>query len=168
MDREDELDNVPEEGVALLRAISTFSVLDDTVLAHLVAAGQRVALAEGATLFHAGETADCGYVLLSGRMELSDIRRDGVRRAVMAVEPGALIGEIALVAPTPRPATAVAVEPCELLRIARADFILMLERHPRAAAKLRRAIAKRLEQTMRALDGVRAELERSRPAPRRR
>lgn len=164
MDRDEQ---TPEEDVALLRAIPTFAALDDGVLAHLAQAAQRVVLTTGETLFQAGDVADGGYVLLAGRMELSDMRRDGVRRAVMPVEPGALIGEIALIAPTPRPATAVALEPCELLNIARGDFISVLEQHPQAAVKLRRTIAKRLEQTMRALDGVRSELEHARPAPRR-
>jgi len=53
--------------------------------------------------------------------------------------------------------------PSALLRLPRAHVLPLLEADPRAAAKLRRAIAMRLEQMMKALDGVRAGLERPRP-----
>ncbi|MFG1477537.1 Crp/Fnr family transcriptional regulator [Xanthobacter sp. V4C-4] len=162
----------PELGVsnvlAVLRALPTFAGLDERALSALAEAGQRQSLAAGETLFEAGAAAECGYVLLSGRLELSETRRDGVRRAALEVEPGALVGEIALITATPRPATAVALIPAQVLRIARADFLAVLERDPKAATKLRRAIARRLEQMVKALEGVRGELEKPRPVPRRR
>lgn len=52
-----------------------------------------------------------------------------------------------------------------LLRIDRAEMLPLLAANPRAAAKLRRAFAIRLEQLMKALDGVRLELERSSSVP---
>lgn len=167
MDRDDALDPEPDfpqaDAVALLRRIPTFAALDDTALARLAAGAERLWRADGEVLFEASETADCGYVLVSGRIALFAPRREGMRHAVLEVEPGALIGEIALIVPTPRPATAVALAPCALLRLPRAHVLPLLETDPRAAAKLRRAIAMRLEQMMKALDGVRAGLERPRP-----
>ncbi len=147
--------------VAILRRIATFSALGDAALAQLVAQSRRVNLSAGDTLFRAGDAAECGYVLMSGRMELSDTRRDGLRHGVLEVAAEALIGEIALIAPTPRPATAVALEPCTLLCIPRARFLAVLEGEPAATAALRQAIAQRLEVTLKALDGVRAELEQA-------
>lgn len=172
VDRENELeggaDGPQEELLAPLRALATFAAFDEAALARLAARAVRLTLDEGETLFEAGAVADCGYVLLSGRISLSDSRRDGVRHGAMEAGPGALIGEIALIAPTPRPATAVALEACALLRIDRAEMLPLLAANPRAAAKLRRAFAIRLEQLMKALDGVRLELERSSSVPRRR
>lgn len=166
MDRDEPQDPGPDvpqaDGAALLRRVATFGALGDGALARLAAGAEGLRLAKGEALFQAGESADCGYVLVSGRLALSDTRRDGARRAVQEVEPVALIGEIALIVPTPRPATAIALAPSGLLRIARADVLAELRADPRAAAKLRRAIAMRLEQMMKALDGVRAELERPR------
>ncbi|MFG1434779.1 Crp/Fnr family transcriptional regulator [Xanthobacter sediminis] len=172
VDRENELegdgDGPQEDFLAPLRALAIFAAFDEAALAPLAARAGRMVLDAGETLFEAGAAADCGYVLLSGRIALSDTRRDGAPHGAMEVGPGALIGEIALIAPTPRPATAVALEACALLRLDRADVLPLLAANPRAAAKLRRAFAIRLEQLMKALDGVRLELERSGSTPRKR
>jgi len=161
-----DLEKELETEIALLRGIATFDVLDDEALRFLATHAEARSLAAGEALFRAGEAADCGYVLVSGCITLADVRPDGVTRAELKVEPVALIGETALITPGPRPALAVAAEPCALLRISRTTFLMALERAPQAAAKLRRNLARRLERTLKALDKVRGDLENPRPAPR--
>ncbi|MFG1346143.1 cyclic nucleotide-binding domain-containing protein [Xanthobacter autotrophicus DSM 431] len=156
-----------EKDIALLRAVATFDMLADDALHTLAAVAAERTLAAGETLFHQGEASDGAYVVASGRIRFSDETKSRAKRLLKEVGPGALIGETALMVETPRPATAVASEPTVLKFIARAAFLRVLERHPEAATKLRRTIAKRLDDTIRALDSVRLKLEDQRQRRRR-
>lgn len=164
MDPEQEL----ETKIAQLRGIATFDVLDAEALGALAARSSLVRLAAGEELFRAGAAAQGGYVLTAGRIELMETRRDGVLRATLEVEPVALIGETALISAVRCRATAVAVEPAELLLVPRAVFLDALRQCPEGARKLRAAWSERLGEALGALDKVRGQLENPRPAPRRR
>lgn len=157
-----------ETDIALLRGVATFDVLEGEALREIAAAGQTRRVAAGEALFRMGESAQSAFVVASGLVRLVDDRRADAPRVLKEVGPGTLIGETALIVPTPRPVTAIAAADTELLVIDRAAFLPVLERHPALTAKLRRAFAKRLEDTLRALDTVRIKLEDQRPRQRRR
>ncbi|MFG1382072.1 cyclic nucleotide-binding domain-containing protein [Xanthobacter versatilis] len=157
-----------ERDIALLRSVATFDMLNSEALRLLAADARTETLAKGTTLFRMGEIAECAYVVVSGRIRLVDDRKADAPRLLKEVGPGTLIGETALIVPTPRPVTAVAEDEVQLLKIPRTSFVAMLERFPDATAKIRRAIAKRLEDTIRALDTVRLKLEDQRARQRRR
>ncbi|MFG1269965.1 cyclic nucleotide-binding domain-containing protein [Xanthobacter sp. DSM 14520] len=157
-----------ERDIALLRSVATFDMLNSEALRLLAADARTETLAKGTTLFRMGEIAECAYVVVSGRIRLVDDRKADAPRLLKEVGPGTLIGETALIVPTPRPVTAVAEDEVQLLKIPRTAFVTMLERFPDATAKIRRAIAKRLEDTIRALDTVRLKLEDQRARQRRR
>lgn len=154
-----------DETFALLRGISTFSVLDGLALGQLARGVEELTVPAGSVLFQAGEAADGGYVVATGSIALQEgAGPDG--RVLRTVGPGVLIGEMALLLETKRPATAIVVEESRLLHVSRALFIKVLEGAPQSAQKLRRAMASRLEETLGALGDVREELERARPIPR--
>ncbi|MFG1299643.1 cyclic nucleotide-binding domain-containing protein [Xanthobacter sp. V3C-3] len=157
-----------EKDIALLRGVATFDMLGGDALREIAATGTQRRIAAGETLFRHGETADCAFVVASGLVRLVDDRRADAPRVLKEVGTGTLIGETALIVPTPRPVTAIAAADTELLVLSRAAFLPVLERFPELTAKLRRAIAKRLEDTLRALDTVRIKLEDQRPRQRRR
>lgn len=148
-----------EQDVALLQGVPAFEVLTPEAVRILAISADQQRLARGDTLFKAGDPADCGYVLLSGRLELST-DGPGRRRRLSEVLPGALVGETALIIEVPRPVNARALEPSALMRIPRATFLRMLEGFPEAAADLRDRIASRLETTIADLEALRrARLE---------
>ena len=60
--------------------------------------------------------------------------------------PGALIGELALIVPMARPASAIALEQSSVIRVARSLFQRVLESDPAAARTLRDAFASRSSQ----------------------
>jgi CRP-like cAMP-binding protein len=113
---------------------------------------ERRLLKAGELLFSAGEPADSAYFVLSG--ELSLTADDAERR----VEPGALIGETALLADVKRRASAKATEDSELLRIPSAVFRRVLSEFPRAAVLLRAAAVARVRDFVNQLDEKRARL----------
>jgi CRP-like cAMP-binding protein len=81
------------------------------------------------------------------------------------VGPGALIGELALIAETKRPATATANEESTVIRISRSLFLKMLEGYPHAAQILREQIAARAARALHEMGDVRAMLDTSQPTP---
>jgi len=80
--------------------------------------------------------------------------------AELVAGPGSLLGEMALLAETRRPATATAREDATVMRIPRAMFLKMLESYPDAAQRLRELLTARADQWARELDKVRATLAR--------
>jgi CRP-like cAMP-binding protein len=85
-------------------------------------------------------------------------RAEGEAQEFIA-ERGALLGELAMITPTKRLATATALEPSTVIRISRGLFLKMLEGYPEAARKLRDAMAVRTDQWTREIENVRAVME---------
>ncbi|MBN8964924.1 MAG: cyclic nucleotide-binding domain-containing protein, partial [Rhizobiales bacterium] len=72
-----------------------------------------------------------------------------------------LLGELALIAETKRPATATAREPSTVIRISRSLFLKMLEGYPEAAYILRDQIVARAREALNEMSDVRALLDTS-------
>ena len=126
--------------VRQLRQIPLFSALNAEAL-RLIAfsAGTRI-VQQGEVLFREGEDSDAGYLVLSGAL---DFTREGVE-GVTHAGAGALVGEMALIALTARPATATAAEITGVLIITRALFLRVLTEFPDCAVQLRRDLAARV------------------------
>jgi len=98
-------------------------------------------LRAGATLFREGEESDGGFVLILGSVGLAT---NGKSEDARVIRPWALIGEMALIAPSRRPVTARALEPSSVLKITRPFFHQLLEQHPVTAARVREFFRERL------------------------
>ena len=115
----------------------------------------------GEVLFASGEEADAGFVVQEGSFSLSASQAgDG---EALVVGRGALVGELALITETRRPATATALEPSTVLRIPRSLFLKMLDGYPSAAAKLRDILASRSQQSASDIYGVLGILDAGEP-----
>lgn len=127
------------EKIELLAALPLLGLLEHEALHVLAFTARERRLRAGEELFHRDEKADCGYLILSGRIALS--ARGSELAAAPQFGPGALLGETALIAETTRPATAIAIEPSSVLVLPRDLMHRVLEEHPGSAATLRRRIA---------------------------
>jgi len=125
-----------------LSRIPLFAELEPEALRLIAFAGETRILRAGDVLFHRGEASNCGYIVLTGSIAL-DAAGDG-SPAVQIVGPNALIGEIALISQTERPATALAREPSTVLKVSRSLFHRVLKEFPVSANHLRTAIQARL------------------------
>ena len=131
-----------EDDVALLERVPTLRLLGREALRVLAIGSEHREFARGDRLFNAGEDSDCGYVVQSGAFRISF--EDGSAEVIAG--PGALIGELALIVPMPRPATAVSLEFSVVIRLARSMFSRVLESDPAAARRLRDDLAGRTSQ----------------------
>jgi CRP-like cAMP-binding protein len=147
-----------EDDIALLSGVPTLRLLGDVGLRVLAIGGESRDYVRGAVMFSAGEPADGGFIVRRGAFRVTTL--SGSRQEVIA-RPGALIGELALVVPMPRPSTSIAAEPSSAIRISRSLFQRVLDSDPDAATRLRDAFANRTTQIARDIGGVGGRLSRS-------
>ena len=122
-----------EDDIALLSQVSLFQDMDREVLRLIAFAAETRQLRAGDTLFRKNELSDSGFIVARGSIALIDGDTNNV---VGIAGPGTLLGELALVAETRRPATAVVREHATVLRLSRAMFRRTLEEYPHFARKL--------------------------------
>jgi CRP-like cAMP-binding protein len=147
-----------EDDIAFIERVPTLRMLGRTALRILAIGAESRYVHQGEVLFSAGETTDCGFVIQEGSFTLSSAVK-GVAEVVAG--PGTLLGELALIAETRRPATATAREPSTVIRISRSLFLKMLEGYPEAADILRDQISARARNALAEMTDIRAVLDTS-------
>jgi CRP-like cAMP-binding protein len=130
-----------EDDVALLERVPTLRLLGTTALRMLAIGSEQRNFGRGDVLFNVGDEADAGFIVQRGAFRIDD-----GAGAEIVVGPGALIGELALIAAMRRPSTAIALEQSTVIRIARSLFQRVLESDPAAARRLRDEFANRTSQ----------------------
>ena len=148
-----------DDDIAFLERVPTLGLLGRAALRILAIGAETRHVHGGEVLFNAGDEAEGGFVVQTGRFQLSS-SDDGKD---LTVGPCTLLGEVALFAETKRPATAKALEPATVLIIPRPLFIRMLDSFPDAARKLRETLAGRLDQATREIVNVRDFLDAHEP-----
>ncbi len=148
-----------EDDIAFFERVPTLGLLGRDALRILAIGAESRYVHGGEVLFAAGDEADAGFVIQEGSFSLST----GQVSEPLVVGRGALLGELALITETRRPATATAVEPSTVLRIPRTLFLKMLDGFPAAAAKLRDIIATRTNQSTNDIYSVRTIMDVDEP-----
>ncbi|MCX7585446.1 Crp/Fnr family transcriptional regulator [Phenylobacterium sp. 58.2.17] len=105
-------------------------------LERLAASGAWLALQPGEVLFQAGDPGDAVYVVVDGEVEVRNSTPDGRDVRLVALGPGALVGEMAALDGGPRSADVAATRRARLWRIARSAMLAALEAEPKAAVAL--------------------------------
>ena len=145
-----------EDDIAFIERVPTLRMLGRTALRILAIGAESRYVHQGEVLFKAGDATDCGYVIQEGSFALTAASK---AMGEVIAGPGTLLGELALIAETKRPATATAREPSTVIRISRSLFLKMLEGFPDAAQRLRDYIAARTNQAARDMIDVRMTLD---------
>jgi len=134
-----------DDDIRILSLVSLFESFSPEQLRLLAFGAERLVLRAGRELFREGQSADCGYIVVSGNISLFHDTDEG-RVTIRPVGPGAMLGEMALIAQTSRMTGALAEEEPEVIRISRSVFRRILEEYPEAAASLHAHISRNLLQ----------------------
>jgi CRP-like cAMP-binding protein len=145
-----------EDDIAFFERVPTLGLLGRDALRILAIGAESRYVHGGEVLFQVGDEADAGFVIQEGSFSLATGRAEDGEPLV--VGRGTLIGELALITETKRPATATALEPSTVLRIPRGLFLKMLDGYPSAAEKLRDILATRSHQSTADIYAVRGIL----------
>ena len=132
-----------DDDIHILGNVGLFESFSPEQLRLLAFGAERLVLRTGRELYHEGQSADCGYIVVSGKIALFH-QTDQGRVTIRPVAPGAVLGEMALIAKTNRMTGAVAEEETEVIRISRSIFRRILEEYPELAAMLHHHISKNL------------------------
>jgi CRP-like cAMP-binding protein len=103
----------------------------------------------GQVLFEEGQPGTCLFVLRSGQLR---VMVGGV--TVETIEPGGMVGEMALLDDAPRSATVIAVVDSEVVAIDRKRFLFLVQQTPFFALDVMRVMADRLRAMNHLLGGV--------------
>ena len=123
----------------LLGHLPLFAGLDAVTLEELAHHVEEVELEAGSFLFHAGDTSDSLYVIRRGRLQVC--QKDIVLRELGR---GDVVGELELFLDVPRSASIRALRDCRLVRLTKAQFDQIADRHVLAA--MVRVLATRLHE----------------------
>ena len=126
--------NGPTSNVLTLQAlVQKLSALSDIEEAHL----QLVDLMAGDVLFEQGDLADGIYILVAGMLGVRRRHEDGSETEIDRLDPGAVVGELALLSEQSRTATVYAVNDCGLLRLTNEAFAQLTEAEQEAITDLK-------------------------------
>ncbi|MFC0244621.1 cyclic nucleotide-binding domain-containing protein [Falsochrobactrum ovis] len=147
-----------DDDIRILSTVGLFESFTPEQLRLLAFGAERLVLRAGRELFREGQSADCGYIIVSGNITLFQ-ETETQRVKIRTVGPGAMLGEMALIAQTSRLTGAVAEEETEVIRISRAIFRRILEEYPDAAASLHAHISRDLLQLISEIEAVAPHLQ---------
>jgi CRP-like cAMP-binding protein len=144
------------ELATLLPANTVFAACDMKELEDLLAHGSVHPVRARETILRQGEDGDALIILLEGIVRVSMVASNGREIILDYAEPGAVLGEIALLDGLPRTASATALWNGRMLRLSRPAFEQFIERHPKMAMRMMREMARRLRETDMTIESDRA------------
>ncbi len=139
-----------ERGVAidisLVRSLPLFQRMTVEELSRLLSRATARRVAAGETVFEQGAPARTFYLLLHGRLKVSQVTPDGQQVMVRIVHPGDLFGFARALSRDDYPGTARAAVDCVVVGWPMADWDAVVETNPRLAINAMQTIGQRLDE----------------------
>ena len=139
---------------AVLKAVPLFSSFPEEQLRMLATVVTRKSATRSTIVMAGGDATDSLYIVLSGRLKVMMSDSDGKEVILSILGPGEFFGEMGLIDDSPRSASVVAIEACELLSIAKRDFKKCLVDSHEMAMHVMRGLVKRLREADRKIGSL--------------
>jgi CRP/FNR family cyclic AMP-dependent transcriptional regulator len=139
---------------AVLKAVPLFSSFPEDQLRMLAAVVTRKSTPRSTTVMAGGDPTDSLYIVLSGRLKVMMSDADGKEVILSILGPGEFFGEMGLIDDSPRSASVVAIESCELLSITKRDFKKCLAENFEMAMAVMRGLVRRLREADRKIGSL--------------
>lgn len=133
--------------VSLLSAHWLLRHLSQSELEGLARHARIERYAPNAVIFWKGDPGTSMMVVVSGSVRIRSFSAQGREVVLNIINPGEVLGEIALLDGKERTADAIAMGPVELLVLARRDFLPFLEHHHEICIRLLTVLCERLRRT---------------------
>lgn len=130
-----------------LKKIPFLEGLDEDALGRLLATATPAVLKPRKALFHEGDPGGSMFLVLSGKIKITNISASGKECILAFVGAGEVIGEMTLLDGAARTATAEAVESARVLEITRTAFLDTLAANTETAIKIIEILSRRLRAT---------------------
>lgn len=133
-----------EPSVEALKNVPFFAKLSNEEVQEL--AGRLVPrrFSSGQVIFHLGDPGGLLYIIIEGKVKISNSTPDGQEALLAILGAGDFFGELALLDDAPRSATAEALQPTEAMTLYRGEFVRFLGDNPEFAYHVLQVLAKRI------------------------
>ena len=142
--------------------IPIFAECEPVHLQLLAFASERQHSVSGEAIISQGKKAKSAFLLLSG---YADIQQSlgSQNQSIAKAEPGALLGEVAMIGKSTYAITALALGSVSTARIDHALFLRVASEYPEFGQSVFRVLARRLESSMLDFESVRGKFLRTKP-----
>jgi len=101
---------------------------------------------KGEQIFSERSDATAFFIIISGKVKIYKLSPDGKEHTLHIHGPGDLVAEAAIFDSMRYPASCIAMEDSQLVRISRDGFLALIKSHPELALKMMSGYSKRLRQ----------------------
>jgi CRP-like cAMP-binding protein len=130
----------------LLERIELFQGLDSDALAAVVQTAHIHSVPSGSCFFFQGDPATRFYVLIEGRVRLTQVTAEGQQVILRFITPGEGMGIVAALGAMLYPASAEALDACRALTWEGVAVAALMEQYPRLALNGMRLLAQRVRE----------------------
>ncbi|HEY8069229.1 MAG TPA: cyclic nucleotide-binding domain-containing protein [Burkholderiales bacterium] len=138
----------------VLKSVPLFASFPDDQLRMLVTVVTRRSAPRASVIMAAGDQIDSLYIVISGRLKVMMGDADGKEVILSLIGPGEFFGEMGLIDDSPRSASVVTIEPCELLSVAKRDFKRILAENFEMSMAVMRGLVRRLREADRKIGSL--------------
>lgn len=132
--------------ISHVRNLPLFQNMDPAALSRLMTRATPRRIPQGETVFEQGADAVAFYLLLHGRLKVSQVTADGQQVMVRVVHPGDLFGFARALARSDYPGTARAAVESVVISWPMTDWDAVVENNPRLAINAMQTIGQRLDE----------------------
>jgi len=129
-----------------VKSLAIFAALNDTQLDEILASATGKSVAQGQVVFEQGEDASHFFVLLSGRLRVTQVTSEGQQVIVRMVNPGDLFGIAKALQRDDYPGTATAVSPSFTLAWPTSKWSSFMDKYPALAVNAMQTMGGRLQE----------------------
>ncbi len=140
-----------------LRQIPIFRDSDPVALQVMAFAAERQNFLPGEVIIGQGKKATAGHFIMSGTAKVMN-REDEVARA----EPGAFLGELAMISGALYSVSAIAETPVQTARIDTGLFLRVADEYPEFGRSVLAALSRKLDYSVKEFDSIRGMLVKAR------
>ena len=138
--------------LSVLQTVPLFGQMDEAALLDLAQSSTMSELQDGERLFGEGDPADEVFFVISGSIRLTCEASNGPEIVVGYVQAGDILGEMAILDPAPRSASARAAEGAVVLHLPRSTFEDFMDQGHIVARVMLVAIRQMMTQRIRVLN----------------
>jgi len=138
----------------ILKSVPLFASFPEDQLRMLVSVVTRRSAPRGAVIMAAGDQIDSLYIVISGRLKVMMSDAEGKEVILSLIGSGEFFGEMGLIDESPRSASVVTIEPCELLSINKRDFNKCLTENFEMCRAVMRGLVHRLREADRKIGSL--------------
>lgn len=136
----------------LLKQVPIFSDLNPKEVAEVEKIMHRRSYKKSEPIIRMGDPGLGMYIIVKGMVEIMEENKKGESRTLARLEDGSFFGDLALLDESPRSASAIAAEECDIIGFFRPDFLDLLNRKPKLGIKVLLALAKTIGERLRRTD----------------